>query len=69
MNRPTEEQRIKDRARAYANVYQRRGKLVPQPCEVCGSAEVEKHHDDYRKPLQVTWFCRQHHLDHERIGT
>jgi hypothetical protein len=48
--------------RAYANVYQRRGKLVPLPCEVCGSPHVEKHHDDYAKPLTVRWLCRAHHL-------
>jgi hypothetical protein len=57
----TPEQRQRANCRAYANVYQRRGLLVPQPCEVCGSLQVEKHHDDYSKPLQVRWFCRRHH--------
>jgi hypothetical protein len=62
----TEAQRFKDNARAYANVYQRRGKLVPLPCR-CGSTEVEKHHDDYNKPLQVTWLCRACHLgEHQK---
>jgi ribosomal protein S27AE len=50
-------------ARAYANVYQRRGKLVPQPCERCQAAGVQKHHDDYTRPLEVRWFCRKCHLD------
>lgn len=58
------EQKIKDTARSYANVYQRRGLLKPKPCEVCGSSNVEKHHDDYSKPLEVRWFCRKHHLTH-----
>jgi hypothetical protein len=57
------EQHFRDNARSYANVYKQRGKLSPQPCEVCGSLEVEMHHDDYSKPLQVRWFCRPHHLD------
>jgi hypothetical protein len=51
--------------RAYANVYQQRGKLIPKPCEECG-AIAQKHHDDYRKPLKVRWLCREHHLAHHR---
>jgi len=53
-------------ARAYANVYQRRGKLKPQPCEDCGGDKVEKHHADYSKPLAVTWLCRRCHLSRHR---
>jgi uncharacterized Zn finger protein (UPF0148 family) len=40
----------------------RSGKLVRQPCEVCGNPKVETHHDDYTKPLEVRWLCRTHHL-------
>jgi hypothetical protein len=42
----------------------RDGRLVRQPCEVCGSEAVEAHHDDYSKPLAVRWLCRKHHLEH-----
>lgn len=49
--------------RAYTHVYIKRGKLIPQPCEVCGNPEVQSHHDDYSKPLQVRWLCRVHHLE------
>jgi ribosomal protein S27AE len=34
------------------------GKLVRQPCSACGSViGVQGHHDDYSKPLEVTWLC------------
>lgn len=41
------------------------GRLVRQPCEVCGTSEkVEAHHDDYTKPLEVRWLCVTHHDEH-----
>lgn len=59
----TPEQRRKDNCRSYANAYQRRGKLVPQPCKLCKAEKAEKHHPDYSKPLRVIWLCRKCHLD------
>lgn len=50
-------------ARSYLHVYVKRGKVKKGPCEVCGSLDVEPHHDDYSKPLQVHWLCRTHHLE------
>lgn len=45
----------------------RAGKIVKQPCEVCGSTKrVHGHHDDYSKPLEVRWLCALHH--HTREG-
>lgn len=55
------EQRQRSIARAYANTYQRRGKLIPKGCEICGR-KAQKHHEDYSKPLEVRWLCRDHHL-------
>ena len=39
----------------------KRGLLERQPCEICGAAETEAHHDDYDRPLAVRWLCRAHH--------
>ena len=55
------EQKAKDSCRSYAGVYKRRGKLKIEPCTICGSGEVEMHHEDYSKPLNVTWLCKTHH--------
>lgn len=42
----------------------RDGRLIRRPCEVCGIAKSEAHHDDYSKPLDVRWLCRRHHEEH-----
>ena len=42
----------------------RRGVLVRQPCEVCGEAKVDAHHDNYGDPMTVRWLCRFHHAQH-----
>lgn len=39
------------------------GKVKREPCVVCGTIEnIEGHHTDYTKPLEVEWLCRKHHL-------
>jgi hypothetical protein len=50
-------------ARTQARNAIRRGDLVRKPCEVCGDSRTQAHHDDYEKPLDVRWSCRQHHVD------
>ena len=46
------------------------GRLVRQPCAVCGATKVEGHHPDYTKPLEVEWLCRRHHtLRHPHVWT
>jgi hypothetical protein len=40
----------------------RRGRLVKEPCTMCGTTErVHAHHKDYAKPLDVTWLCAKCH--------
>lgn len=48
--------------RSYAHVYLKRGKLTKKPCEKCGDRHSEMHHEDYNKPLKVTWLCRACHM-------
>jgi len=41
----------------------RDGRLAKLPCAVCGGKKVEAHHEDYEKPLEVIWLCKQHHVE------
>jgi hypothetical protein len=45
----------------------RDGRIVRQPCEVCGKPGAQGHHDDYSKPLDVRWLCSTHHAEHHRV--
>jgi hypothetical protein len=38
------------------------GDVLVDVCKVCGTLdEIEAHHDDYSKPLEVVWLCKVHH--------
>ena len=40
----------------------RDGHLEKQPCEICKSTiNVQAHHEDYSKPLDITWLCVKCH--------
>ena len=41
----------------------RRGTLLRGPCKVCGAPDAHAHHNNYAKPLEVTWLCKAHHED------
>lgn len=46
------------------------GSLINGKCEICGSVNVEAHHDDYAKPLSVRWLCFKHHSElHGKVVT
>lgn len=68
--RATEDGRYKERARNKLNKAVQSGKITkPTKCSLCGTrAEVEGHHEDYNKPLDVVWLCKEchentHHLN------
>jgi hypothetical protein len=54
------------RARTAVNTALKAGKLVRQPCVYCGSAEAQGHHEDYGRPLEVTWMCGPCHRAYHR---
>jgi len=39
----------------------RDGRLIKGPCVECGSMFTQAHHEDYSKPLDVIWYCKQCH--------
>lgn len=39
----------------------RSGRIIKQSCSHCGNINGEAHHEDYSKPLNVIWLCRQCH--------
>lgn len=63
-NRQKEREPVQEAARRQVAHAVRSGKLTRQPCEKCGLAKSEAHHDDYTKPLEVRWLCRTHHVEH-----
>lgn len=68
----SEDEKIRARARSYANSYQRRGYLIPlETCDYCDNPP-QKHHPDYSQPLCVKWLCdechRAHHVMVRRVA-
>lgn len=59
----TKHQRKVMNAHSYAHVYLKRGKIIKEPCIVCGDVNSQMHHPNYDKPLLVIWYCRKHHLE------
>ncbi len=59
------ERRDLEREKAHHAVYIeiRAGRLIkPERCSECGESEkVDAHHEDYSKPLEVSWLCRKCH--------
>ena len=37
------------------------GKVIREPCVICGNVKSHGHHIDYNKPLDVVWLCAKHH--------
>jgi hypothetical protein len=62
----SEEQKKKANARSYFNTYLNRGLISKECCSVCENPIAEGHHEDYNKPLDVVWLCRECHLKHHK---
>ncbi len=60
---------LKDMANSRVARAVRSERLIPKPCEICGTSgynkigrnKIQAHHDDYRNVLSVRWLCRKHH--------
>ena len=44
----------------------RKGVIKKKPCVVCGSPKSQGHHEEYSKPLEVTWLCAVCHKKHHQ---
>jgi len=42
------------------------GRLKKLPCKMCGTEDVDAHHEDYSKPLDVLFLCKSHHGERHR---
>jgi len=45
----------------------KRGDIQRGPCSECGKPGAHGHHEDYSKPLVVTWLCHPCHMEHHRL--
>lgn len=62
------DERFKYHARQMVRNALRSGMIEVKNCEVCQSNEnLEAHHDDYSRPLDVRWLCRKHHVEHHNL--
>jgi hypothetical protein len=63
-------ERYPERIAAHKAVQQavKAGTLERSPCASCGSTKaVHAHHEDYTRPLDVTWLCHPCHIEHHRL--
>ena len=47
----------------------KKGVLERKPCQVCDSVLSQAHHEDYKDPYTVLWFCALHHTQHHSKKT
>jgi len=58
----------KRKARTMVRTSLKNGRIIKQPCTVCGLEKSEAHHEDYSKPLEIIWLCRKHHGEKHRLS-
>ena len=61
---------IKRAAHVIWGNYLRKNHVTALPCETCfNTHDLNAHHEDYTKPLDITWLCRKcHGLRHREIN-
>ena len=57
---------IKRSAHVIAGNALKYGRIVKEPCVICGEEKTEGHHEDYTAPLAITWLCNKHHMERHR---
>lgn len=55
--------KFREKVRGVYRLALRHGEIKSEPCIVCGSEQVDGHHHDYEKPLDVIWLCQKHHSE------
>lgn len=63
------ERLLKLKARNKVAMAMRIKTLTRKSCEICGARNVQAHHDDYSKPLEVRWLCHKHHVEVHHVRT
>jgi len=56
----------KKRAREIAYYAIKSGKIAAASCVVCGNDRAHAHHENYNKPLELTWLCVKHHSERHK---
>lgn len=56
------ENKIKREAHVKWGNYVRDNKIASKPCVKCGVEKAEAHHEDYNKPLDIIWLCKDCHM-------
>lgn len=59
----SEEGKVRMAAKNAVKYAVKTGKLIKQPCWICGETMSEAHHSSYAKDMRlaVTWLCKTHH--------
>jgi hypothetical protein len=62
------DQSFKENVRSFTRRCIKTGILIRESCRICGTNEnIEAHHEDYSKPLDIIWLCRNHHREHHKL--
>ena len=50
------------KAKEIVRYHIRTGRIKKEPCLICNTTDnLQAHHEDYSKPLEIIWLCRTHH--------